>query len=281
MVDLTWPFQPVVEDHVGSGSMAGSTAIGHTPLKLWEKMMADGRGSKISVITGFCSNEGIDFVPTGKNSNEEFVHFFKTLIPSLIDNDLQELQRLYPDPVMNPSSPFKVNGPEAAKQGQQFLRLSEAYAHYAYICPVFHTADMLSRAGATVYVYEFAALSAPWRATPHASHGPTVSHDMSVIGKMPGMVKVAKEMSKRWARFAAGGDLAERDAEAEKPWWPSFSSGIQGGELLVFGQGNAEMTGEQQGGVPVGKRMLTDREKEVCRFWWDNMALSQGMGEMR
>ncbi|KAH8178226.1 carboxylesterase family protein [Sarocladium implicatum] len=279
MTELTWPFQPVVEEPSGSGT--GSTAISNTPLRLWEQKIAEGKGNEISVLTGFCSNEGIDFVPTGKNTNDDFVHFFKTLIPSLADDDLQDLQNLYPDPATDPSTPFKVSDTEAAKKGQQILRLSEAYAHYAYICPILHTADVLSRAGATVYVYEFAALSAPWRATPHASHGPCVSHDMAVLGKMPGMVSIAGEMASRWTKFAAGGDMPETDTEGEKAWWPRFRGGMDEGELLVFGKENAEMAGEKNEGVAVRKRTLTHREKEVCKFWWDRMELSQGVGERR
>jgi hypothetical protein len=277
MATLIWPFQPVVEP-----ATASSAVIPDTPLKLWARRISEGRGRDVTVLTGFCSDEGVDFVPQGKNTNEEFLLFFKTLIPSLTDDDLSTLERLYPDPTTNDSSPYKMEagaGAAAAAKGKQFLRLSDAYAHYAYMCPILHTADTLSRAGATVYLYEFAALSKPHRAASHCCHAPAATHDSALAG-WPGMIEVAEAMTKRWGRFIAGGDMAAK-AEVGEPWWPAFKGGLEEGEILVFGRGNDEMTGGVARGEAVGKRRGGDREKEVCRFWWERMGLSQGMGEAR
>src|SRR5688572_7111047 len=123
MATLIWPFQPVVEP-----ATASSAVIPDTPLKLWARRISEGRGRDVTVLTGFCSDEGVDFVPQGKNTNEEFLLFFKTLIPSLTDDDLSTLERLYPDPTTNDSSPYKMEagaGAAAAAKGKQFLRLSD------------------------------------------------------------------------------------------------------------------------------------------------------------
>ncbi|KAL6824420.1 alpha/beta-hydrolase [Trichoderma sp. SZMC 28015] len=283
---VTWPFQPVID---GPGG-----AIPDLPLNLWRQLVESGRAKDISVITGFCSHEGTTFAPQHASTSAEFRSFFQKLIPSFAADDLDALELLYPDPLIHPDSPYLqppgIGGPQKRPYGAQFRRIHEAYGHYAYICPVLHTAHTLSRAGARVYLYEYAALSSPFKAASHGDQPPAVTHDLNILESTPGLIAVAKEMNHRWVSFSSSpsGTLNQDDQEEA---WPLFQSplgddssatsfsGAGIGELLVFGEGNDEAAGGRNQGTPVKTRRLTDRELEQCRFWWDRMELSQGMGE--
>jgi hypothetical protein len=289
---VTWPFQPVVD---GPGGL-----VPDLPLNSWGDMLKERggeRAKRLSVITGFCSHEGSSFVPQEADTNAEFRSFFTTLIPSLSASDLDELEKLYPDPVTDPSSPYALvdDGSPASKgKGRQFRRLYEAYGHYGYICPILYTAHVLSRAGANVYVYEYAAKSAAFGAASHGDQAIIVTHDISSIGtsapsSKEGLVATAKAMNQRWAEF-----VASPDGHLPAEQWPVFktpighsSSGnaaesraVGTGELLVFGDGNDEAAGGTAWGEPVKTRRLTGRERRQCLFWWERMELSQGMGLM-
>lgn len=258
MDSLAWPFQPVVD---------GGPVIPDLPLKLWKQP----RPLPLPpILTGFCSDEGADFMPTRP---PPFRDFFAALIPAL---DLDALEAVYPDP-----------GPGAGHT-QKLRRLYEAYGHYAYICPVLHTAHMASRAGARVYLYEYAGFNADnddeeegegeGKTSGHCAQSPMVRPEEEELRGHPGLEAISAEMHKRWTAFVAapGGELG-RDV------WPVFETpfvggGGGGGELLVFGEGNDEMCGGREEGVAVGRRRVTEREMEVCRFWWDRVELSQGMG---
>ncbi|KHO11783.1 HET-domain-containing protein [Metarhizium robertsii ARSEF 23] len=257
----TWPFQPVVD---GAGGV-----IPDIPLRQVDALCRSDWARTLSVITGFCSHEGTQFVPLDLATNAQF----SALVPSLTGGHLDALERLYPDAVTGPSKPYE-NAP-GCRHGAQFRRLHEAYAHYAYICPVLHTAHRLSCAGARVYLYEYAATSEPFGAASHGDQAPVVAHDMETLRGQRRLVAVAEEMASRWGQFMVS-------PTGEITSWPRFQSpfgdGRGGGELLVFGKGNDEAAGGKSEGVAVRKRILTDEEMAQCKFWWDRMELSQGMG---
>ncbi|EQL02081.1 phenmedipham hydrolase [Ophiocordyceps sinensis CO18] len=105
----------------------------------------------------------------------------------------------------------------------------------------------------------------------------------------PGLEAVARAANARWAAFAA-----HPAGELDPNSWPVFVSPFDvaaaprgaddddvrhgRGKLLVFGRGNDEAAGGSDPGIPVQTRTLTPRELHQCRFWWDRMELSQGMG---
>lgn len=253
MDSLAWPFQPIIDGAV----------IPDLPLKLWKQPRL-----LPAILTGFCSHEGADFMPKTLPS---FRSFFSALIPTL---DLDALEAVYPDPDADPASPY-----ETGEAGQR-KRLSDAYGHYAYICPVLHTAHMASRSGTRVYLYEYAGLNGKTddggKTAGHCAQSSLVRPSLDDIGSYPGLLATSREMHSRWAGFTTSpdGDLGDQ--------WPAFETPFGGegkGEMLVFGEGNDEACGGTERGVPVGRRRVTGREMEVCRFWWERMELSEGMGE--
>ncbi|PHH81656.1 hypothetical protein CDD82_245 [Ophiocordyceps australis] len=228
---LTWPFQPVVDPRCAT--------LPASPLRLWHALLHSSRPRNLSVLTGFCSNEGTAFVPPDTTLR----HFFSSLLPDLASTHLRGLEALY-----------ACVAPDD--------RLAAAYGDYAYKAPVLHTAHMLSLAGGRVYLYEHAV--APGF---HGGQLPLVAASVEA----PGQRRIAQAMNSRWAAFAAGQPL-------DWPVFQSPFTGAGLGELLVFGHGNDEALGGDNEGVPVGSRCLTAREMQICRFWWEHMDLSHGKG---
>ncbi|KAL2256947.1 hypothetical protein VTK26DRAFT_866 [Humicola hyalothermophila] len=324
---VTWPFQPVID---GPNPFANSSKpetedaptplIYDLPINAWRA----GQHLHIPVLTGYCTNEGTPFIPQQANKPAEFRAFFQNLIPSLTEADLDKLEELYPDPTKDRNSPYKK---VPRKMGKQWARLDAAYSHYAYICPVLHTAHFMSQPPTTttsstsrrfrnedrgssnnnsnnnkVYVYRYAA-TAEWGTANHGDEAPVVVHDMEEVGipGRAGLLEVSKEMCRRWARFVAtgspnppsppsDGDGRNEDGQPRELIWPAFVSpaaasggngeddGVNVAQVMVFGEGNDERGGGSNRGVPAQVQALTELEREACRFWWERVALSEGLG---
>ncbi|GAB1313330.1 hypothetical protein MFIFM68171_03540 [Madurella fahalii] len=321
--NVTWPFQPVIDgpNPLANSSLTNPNAtpiIPTLPITSW----LNGSHLRIPILTGFNTNEGTIFIPPKADTNSDFRAFFKYLIPTMTDADLDKLESLYPDPATSsasdPNNPYR--GVPFGK-GRQWARLDAAYAHYAYICPVLQTAHFMSNAasaagpvasrstgsGSTkVYVYRYAATSA-WHAANHVDEAPVVAHDMTVLRGKPGLRKVADRMHGLMARFVASRDGdpnppprsgfgagAGADEDGEAVEWPAFVSPFghehehgdddHTGKIMVFGEGNDEReTGKfvKHPGVPAKVERLSEFEKEVCRFWWERVWLSEGLGRRR
>ncbi|CAK7232618.1 hypothetical protein SCUCBS95973_008319 [Sporothrix curviconia] len=293
---VCWPFQPVVDGNI----------IPRTPLRTWQ----GGFAPQIPVLTGFNSNEGTLFVPGDQgraDTNAHFRTFFADLVPGLTSDDLDELCRVYPDPVADPqNSPYIMPEPfPPGVTGRQWARLEAAYAHYAYICPVLQTAHYLAanaaNANYNVYLYEFAAHAQGWNTANHGDNQICVAHSMAVLRDNPGLLAVADAMNSAWVQFAVSpaGDPNSRHGggPAGVTWAPFVSpfappavakkTDPAAGSLVVFGQGNDERVppaqrrggSEAKPGTPAAIRSLSDYELAQCRFWWDRTALSQGDGQ--
>ncbi len=289
---VTWPFQPVID---GPNTLAPSSLgetdplIPNLPISSW---LAADRHLPIPILTGYNTNEGTVFIPRKASTPAAFRAFFQNLIPSLTPRDLDQLETLYPDP-SKPNSPYK-SVPRG--MGKQWARLDAAYAQYAYICPVLQTAHYMSQSpavpGGHVYVYRYAATAAFGTAN-HGDEAPVVAHDMEEIGEMPGLVDVSREMHARWVRFVVSKDGDPNPSnygEVGAPVrWSRFVSpfGVSGkgaapagsGRVMVFGEGNDEMGGGRSRGTPALSAELSELEKEACRFWWERVPLSEGLGK--
>ncbi|KAI1428030.1 alpha/beta-hydrolase [Xylaria sp. FL1777] len=274
---LRWPFQPVID---GPGGL-----IPDLPINSWNK----GNVLRIPMMTGFNTNEGAIFVPQQANGATAVRSLMSSIIPGLNATDLNRLDNLYPNISTTAGKQMYANAKESTKFGVEFWRLDDAYAHYAYICPVLQSATLASTAqgAAPVYVYHFAALSAPYGATDHGDEAPIVVHDMNVIGKYPGLVATADAMTGAWTRFAVTGDPNKSHSGAKANFtWPLYTSPFvstasDAGCVALFGSGNDELmksAGTHSPGTPVQTITLTDREKTECNFWWPRVVYSEGYG---
>lgn len=320
---VTWPFQPVIDgpnaysNSSNLNSHSSEPVVPDLPFHSWQK----GHHLRIPVLTGFNTNEGTMFIPPKADTNEDFRSFFGTLIPGFSKKDLDDLEKFYPDPVTDPSSPYQ-SVPEG--MGRQWARLDAAYSHYAYICPVLQTAHFLSTNDATpdnpsfsksthgtrategkppVYVYHYAALS-KWGTANHGDEAAIVAHDMSVIAsgltpvaelthdtadihpspvsQKPGLRAISDAMHTAWVNFIVSKDGNPNPLAKTGQEWPAFESPFGGkgkGRLVKFGEGNDErLEAGGSEGVPVKVEKLGERELEVCRFWWERVEVSQGVG---
>lgn len=164
-----------------------------------------------------------------------------------------------------------------------------------------------------VWVYHFAALA---RAdfggkANHGDEAVVVAHDMNAIGGYPGLVRTSDAMHSAWVRFIVGGDPNVPSSTSSSnvgqgkqatPYWPRFSSPFIGdteaapaqlrrkapsgssGCVMLFGDGNDERCGPRGGGnrqnpgTPAKVVNLTEHEEQQCRYWWERVELSQGLG---
>ncbi|XXG97082.1 hypothetical protein Hte_003377 [Hypoxylon texense] len=281
---LRWAFQPVID---GPGGI-----IPDLPINSWNK----GNVLRIPILTGFNTNEGAIFVSTKASDSSAMQNLMTGIDPALNKTDISTLNTLYPDP----SSPigqklYVIKPPNGF--GTQFWRLDDAYAHYAYICPVLQQAHLASTAqdAGPVYTYHYAARSAAYGGADHGDEAPVVTHDMNVIGNYPGIVTMADDMIGYWSRFATTGNPnrpAGSTANDTSIEWPKFVSPFindtttsdnsnNTDTVALFGQGNDErmgVRGRQNRGVPVERSNLTERTQDECRFWWNRILLSEGFG---
>ncbi|KAK6844626.1 hypothetical protein PG995_014736 [Apiospora arundinis] len=276
---LQWPFQPAVD---GPGGV-----VPDLPRESWAK----GNVMRIPILTGFDTNEGAIFVPTQSSNMSALNSLMTSLVPALNETSIKLLDGLYPNiNTTDGRSLYTLALPKGF--GTQFWRLDDAYAHYAYICPVLQQASIASTSTpkAPVYVYHFAARSAAYGGTSHGDEAPFVAHDMSVIKTYKGLNETANAMTAYWTRFAAFGDpnpSSEQEigdgVKGNITWTPfvdPFSqSTSEKGKLALFGQGNNERMGNigrGNAGVPMQMATMNDRQKATCQFWWDRVIYSEG-----
>ncbi|GKT49405.1 putative secreted lipase [Colletotrichum spaethianum] len=281
---VQWPFQPSIDGDANEDSV-----IPGPPIKTWASPSLP---SPPPLMTGFNTSEGTMFVPATASSPTALADFFSALIPALTPQDLELLESLYP-----PASTYPP--PPTPAHGSQFRRLAQAYGHYGYIAPLFHSAHFASLKGAPVWVYEYAA-HADLAAANHGDHVPAATHDTDVLSAhgTPGLLAVSDAMHGYWSSFAATADGPNALPNASGIAWPRFvtpfgddSAGDSvpdpadpdetRGKILVFGEGNDEFMGrkgERRRGTVARVRTLTGLEVRQFRFWWDRVGLSEGTG---
>ncbi|KAK6071324.1 phenmedipham hydrolase [Seiridium cupressi] len=282
---LRWAFQPSID---GPGGI-----IPDLPLESWKK----GNALRIPIMSGFDTNEGATFVPTKDSGSKALRNLMGGIIPALNETSLKTMENIYPDPLTTiKGKQMYVIAPPAGF-GKQFWRLDDAYAHYAYICPVLQTGHFASTATdskAPVYIYHFAARSAAHGATDHGDEAPVVAHDQQVLANYPGLTKTADSMTSFWSRFAAFGDpnpTYPNSAADSSMTWEKFTSPFSDkgdstsggkGQVALFAEGNDErmgVRGRSSFGVPAQTIALTDRELMECRYWFDRVIYSEGFGD--
>lgn len=299
---IRWPFQPVIENDASNGQL-----ITDLPISSFRR----GKYLPIPILTGFNSNEGSVFCSPRVDTNEQFLDKFTTMIPGLSDKDLEALCKVYPDPVTQPDDwPYYGDVPPGF--GRQWARYEAAYAHYAYICPVLQTGHFYSnddekksaaQPPPPIWIYNFAALSRPdfGGKANHVDEAVVVAHDMGAIGQFPGLVATSNAMHGAWVRFIATGNPnpnppPSSSTNNQEEWWPRFKSPLMGdndnqgypirekrssdgdGHVMVFGVDNDERMGGSSRGIPALVRQLSEGEVDECRFWWERVELSEGMG---
>jgi carboxylesterase type B len=256
---LRWAFQPVIDDDV----------IPRKPLDAWTA----GLWHRVPIMTGFNSNEGTMYVDKSMSDSAQFRKFWQELLPQLTKEDLDTIDRLYPDPSTDPTSPY-VETRTGLDLGPQYKRIEAAYGHYAYVAPARQTAHFAaSIPGApSVYLYHWAL---PRTIIGRANHGDNMYYE-TYNDEITGLSESQKELSGTLhayiTSFITHGDPNSiKGRYGTRPEWKPYKPSSPG--ILVFGENNEELIG---GSVAPPAKFVSDNwAREETEFWWSKVPISQ------
>ncbi|KAL2856540.1 Alpha/Beta hydrolase protein [Aspergillus pseudoustus] len=264
---LRWAFQPVID---GEGP---ESIIPRAPLDGWKS----GQWHKVPILTGFTTNEGTMYVDKTLDQPTGFRSFWSELLPALSDSDLDTIERLYPDPSIDKSSPYTETR-TGHGLGSQYKRIEAAYAHYAYVAPVRQTADFAARQHpGSVWLYHWAL---PRTVVGRANHADNMYYE-SFNREITGISATQRELSgvlhAYITSFIVSGDPNKVPGRyAERPVWGAYEPDVP--KVLVFGEGVEELVGggNEEGGVA---KFVDDTwargDTGETEFWWAKVEVSQ------
>lgn len=257
--DERYAFQPVID-----GEM-----IRQAPIKSWKS----GKWNKIPILTGFTTDEGAPFTSTSIATSKEFTDYFKALIPALPQSDLRLLDKIYPDPLVDSSSPYVETRP--IDVGAQFKRTTATYGQYAYICPVQQTAYLASAGQSEpVFLYQWALNKTVQNGAGHGDQTEYEVYSKHVREISEAQDEVAGQLHAYFTSFITTGDPNKIEGRyADRPKWKAFDSKSPK-PVMVMGKGNDERAGGQNVGVSAEHGDLKWCRKE-CEFWWKRTLLSE------
>lgn len=257
-----WAFQPVIDGDI----------IKQAPIKAWEA----GSWNKVSILTGFNTNEGTSFVPLEMSESEEFINFFRLLIPAMPEKDLEKLDQLYPDPLKYPSSPYAET--RNIRVGAQFKRVEAAYGNFAYICPVRQTVHHASAGQqAPVYLYHWALNKTVKGGASHADQTEYETYSRGVRQISAAQEEIAGTLHAYFTSFLTTGDPnAVPGRFPDRPEWKAFGGRWwkKNRTLMLFGEGNDERAGG--GGIGIPAQIANDVwSQDECEFWSNRSILTE------
>ncbi|KMP01349.1 acetylcholinesterase [Coccidioides immitis H538.4] len=254
-----WAFQPVIDGEI----------IDKAPIKNWKS----GVWNKIPILTGFNTNEGAPFVPSNIATSEEFDDFFRALIPPLPPSDLRLLNKIYPDPLKDPESPYVEH--RQINVGPQYKRITAAYGQFAYVCPVRQTAHLASEGQREpVYLYHWALNKTVKGGASHGDQGEYEVYGRSARQFSKTQETIAGFIHAYITSFITKGDPNHIKGEyADRPRWDRFRM-KSARSVMVFGDGNDERAGGGHVGVAAQMGDIKWCEEE-CNFWSDRSILTE------
>lgn len=253
---LAWAFQPVIDGEI----------IPRPPMESWRV----NKWRKVPIMTGFNRNEGSIYVSKSVSKSGEFTKFFADLLPLLSQEDIETIDKLYPDPLTVPNSPYME---ELKGTGAQYRRLEVAYGQYAYVAPVRQTAELASTSmSEPVYLYQWALESSLLDGARHGENMYYEACEPSKTSISPTQKELAKTLNAYITSFITTGDpnAVRGDCDGREKW-ERYTS--EAPKAMVFGLENKELIGGQPG-VP-SRLMSDDWAREESKFWWSKVDLSQ------
>lgn len=253
---IRWAWQPVIDDEI----------ISRRPIDAWRSKVYH----KVPILTGYNHNEGQMYVPKSMSKSSEFREFFATLLPQLTSNDLDRLEKLYPDPATDPSSPYVETRDAKHKLDAQYARVEAAYGHYAYVASARETANMGSAVEGQppIYLYHWA----PASSVLGANHGDQMWYE-TMDEKVRSISSSHEQMATYFhdyiCSFIVSGDPNKIAGRSEgRPMWKAFQEGYGEGRCdnMIFGLENDERAGGTSEGV-VAEFVDDGWAREETKFW--------------
>ncbi|OKL60159.1 hypothetical protein UA08_04901 [Talaromyces atroroseus] len=256
---LRWAFQPVIDGEL----------IPRAPMDSWR--MND--YYKVPILTGFTENEGSLYVNKQMETGDEFTNFFRTLLPQLSDDDIQMIEKLYPDPHSSADQTYKLHAGMTGV-GRQYRRIEAAYGQYAYSAPARQTAHMAStRQIAPVYLYHWAAKSSVIGGATHGDNMRYETLNEEIINRSASQRDLAGTFHAYVTSFIChkGDPNATAGEWQSRPKWLAYKQDEP--KTMIFGKDNNELIG---GDVGITAELSDDPwAREECIFWRDRAALTQ------
>ncbi|KAK7422164.1 hypothetical protein QQZ08_009632 [Neonectria magnoliae] len=253
---LRWAFQPVIDGQI----------IARPPLETWRQ----GKWHKVPIMTGFTRNEGSLYVNKQLSESSGFLKFFSELLPLLSTEDIETIDKLYPDPATHADSPYKETRDGV---GAQYKRIERAYGHYAYVAPVRQTAEFaVASTSLPVYVYHWAQRSSVLDGARHGDNMRYEVCDPKVTSISPTQKTLCRTLNAYITSFITKGDPNAVQGEmADRPKWEVYTK--EGPKAMVFGEKNEELVGGVAG-VP-SELVADDWGRKESEFWWSKVDISQ------
>ncbi|KAH1371363.1 hypothetical protein KXX35_006200 [Aspergillus fumigatus] len=257
---VRWAFQPVIDGEL----------VKTRPIDAWHS----GKWNKMPILTGFNTNEGTYYVPSAMSQSSEFTSFFRTLLPAYSDKDIRTIDELYPDPAVDPSSPYRET--RSIPVGPQYKRVEAAYGHYAYACPVRQTATLASAGQEEpVFLYRWALNKTVQGGANHGDQMEYETYNPEVRGISSSQDEIAGTFHAYITSFIVAGDPnAVGGKYNNRPVWEPYNASLTSGRrIMVFGEGNDERAGGS--GTGVAAQYVEDRwSRRECDFWWTKAGIS-------
>ena len=229
---IAWPFQP--------------TRGGPLLEQAGSKTGINNQFFKIPTITTNVRDEAKYYSPGDIETSDQFLKFFKNLIPDLTPQDLSSLDVLYPDPSNDPKGHYS---PYAFSPiSTQYDRLSAALTDYMYACAGQETAMRMSAAGAPVFKMHFTVNNTfpAWKGIPHTADTKYTWGEESGVNGVA-HPEIGKLLATYFADFVAFGDPSGGN-RLGVPKWPKYvdnsTQGLPGLQLRMEAFGNTRVEGD-------------------------------------
>lgn len=254
---LRWAFQPVIDNEIIRGR----------PIDAWR----NGRWHKMPIMTGFQGNEGSLYVNKKMSKSSEFLGFWKTLLPQLSEDDIQAINRLYPDPNEIPDSVYKETRLEYGV-GPMYKRIEASYAQYAYVAPVRQTAFFACES-VPVYLYHWAMRRDVVDGARHADNMFYEVRESKICALSKSQDELSGILHAYVTSFICTGSPNIFSGPYEtRPEWKRYNRADP--KVMIFGRDNTELIGGQEIGEPA-MMVADDYAKKESGFWWSKVELSQ------
>jgi len=224
-------------------------------------------------MTGFCTNEGSLFVDLKLSESKQFTQFMRALLPSLPDSDFDQLNELYPDPLLG--DPTYQDDRVGQDIGPQYMRTEAAYGQYSLIAPIRQTAHLASstEGAGPVYLYHWDVFTTLFRGAAHGDNLKYETFEENTTSFSDGQKEISGILHAYLTSFIChnGDPNRIRGRYKHRPLWKPYSP--ENPLTMMLGKGNRELIG---GPVGTPAELIHDTwAAEQCKFWWDRTELTQ------